>query len=301
MVFGITFLYCIEMNQYFSCEQAKKYIPEDLPIVNFFGWTLGGFYLARYSDSPVGAFDELVALAGIIWDPPASCAWAARVYVNNREARNHGLNSVGLPSRLAGFRLVATAHPNRPRNARTQKKFPEKDETKRGNQSLKHTWWGAPLECSIDDSNRDDCAHALQLTNTEKKRHPIGRLIHSTTKRCRSLASPVCTIEMPPEPHGWGPQIQLFLPSFSGATPEHPGLLKYSLRLLTTVRFISPLKLTFPTSRGSEDEDSMEVMDGILKGRPLLCMAFDNMNMMVQSPEIWSPRPLSEAKRSHAM
>ena len=86
-------------------------------------YTLGGFYLARYSDSPVGAFEEvgllyftaevrahsaargksllrsfcscqaalkccahvqLVALAGIVWNPPLSCAWAARVYVNNR-------------------------------------------------------------------------------------------------------------------------------------------------------------------------------------------------------------------------
>jgi hypothetical protein len=29
--------------------QARKYIPSELPLVNFFGWTLGGFYLARYS------------------------------------------------------------------------------------------------------------------------------------------------------------------------------------------------------------------------------------------------------------
>ena len=88
-------------------------------------YTLGGFYLARYSDSPAGAFEEvgllvsvadvhaqsaaraqvfqgpsanakpalkccahvqLVALAGIVWNPPLSCAWAARVYVNNRSA-----------------------------------------------------------------------------------------------------------------------------------------------------------------------------------------------------------------------
>jgi hypothetical protein len=75
-------------------------------------YTLGGFYLARYTDSPVGPFDEvsgmvrwllglsvatasdkrlrhvmcalqLVAMAGLIWNFPTSCAWAARVYVNN--------------------------------------------------------------------------------------------------------------------------------------------------------------------------------------------------------------------------
>lgn len=77
-------------------------------------YTLGGFYLARYSDSPVGAFDEvcgaaarpdchrsrylavaihseacsswmqLVAVAGLVWNFPGSCAWAARVYVNDK-------------------------------------------------------------------------------------------------------------------------------------------------------------------------------------------------------------------------
>lgn len=47
-------------------------------------YTLGGFYLARYDDSPAGAFDELVALAGLVWNAPTSCAWAARVFVNNK-------------------------------------------------------------------------------------------------------------------------------------------------------------------------------------------------------------------------
>lgn len=119
--------------------------------MNFFGWTLGGFYLARYdgapacqrhapaplpsaggwfgclavstpgcharlaapgrlaaaagrrgprapppplprapADSPVGAFDECVALAGLAWNFPTSCAWAARVYVNNRRGAGRG-------------------------------------------------------------------------------------------------------------------------------------------------------------------------------------------------------------------
>ena len=39
------------------------------------------------ADSPVGAFDECVALAGLAWNWPTSCAWAARVYVNDRFAR----------------------------------------------------------------------------------------------------------------------------------------------------------------------------------------------------------------------
>ena len=66
-------------------------------------YTLGGFYLARYSDSPVGAFDEFVALGGLVWDFPTSCAWAARVYVSNATARDHGLRVVGLPSSQRGL------------------------------------------------------------------------------------------------------------------------------------------------------------------------------------------------------
>ena len=93
-------------------------------------YTLGGVFLARYSDSPVGAFDEvstapvlvnqlsaqalarpeygldslqLVALAGLVWQFPSSCAWAARVYVSNADARSHGRRSCGLPSSHARF------------------------------------------------------------------------------------------------------------------------------------------------------------------------------------------------------
>lgn len=289
--------------------QAKKFVPPELPMVNFFGWTLGGFYLARYADSPVGAFDELVALAGLVWDPPASCAWAARVYVNNKEARNHGLGSVGLPSRLASFRTIPI----------------EVGKLRKGSRkSLKpsitngRTWWDAGRVCEdrkhyISDGDDGLYVQGLELCNVEKNgRNMVNRISKTigsvgkgvglisgrgAVQGSRSLASPVCTIEMPPEPRGWGPLIQLFLPNFSGATPAHPDLLKYSLRLLTTVRFVPPLKVIFPLDRASEDRGSMEIMDGVLKGRPLLCMAFDNMIMKVESPERWIPRAPRAARQ----
>ena len=68
-----------------------------------FGYTLGGVYLARYEDSPAGTFDEMVALGGLVWNPPTSCAWAARVFVNDAGARAHGVKTCGLPSALARF------------------------------------------------------------------------------------------------------------------------------------------------------------------------------------------------------
>eukprot|EP00898_Chlorokybus_atmophyticus_P009044 jgi/Chlat1/9140/Chrsp97S08393 len=89
---------------------ARRFIPPDLKIVSAFGYTLGGVYYARYDDSPAGKFDEasclhaLVALAGIVWNPPTSCAWASKVYVSSRSAEQHGLEDVGLPSRFASFK-----------------------------------------------------------------------------------------------------------------------------------------------------------------------------------------------------
>ena len=86
-----------------KASDARKHVPADLKLVELFGYTLGGVYLARYDDSPAGVFDEMVALGGLVWNPPTSCAWAARVFVNNRDARAHGVKTCGLPSAFAAF------------------------------------------------------------------------------------------------------------------------------------------------------------------------------------------------------
>ena len=53
--------------------QARKYVPAELPLVSFFGWTLGGFYLARYSGGRGGS---LRSSAG--HDARDALGWAAR-------------------------------------------------------------------------------------------------------------------------------------------------------------------------------------------------------------------------------
>lgn len=64
-----------------SSRQARKYVPPELPLVNFFGWTIGGFYLARYSCglavncSPFACRDSKAAshsatLCALIISPP---------------------------------------------------------------------------------------------------------------------------------------------------------------------------------------------------------------------------------------
>ncbi|XP_057496939.1 protein NEOXANTHIN-DEFICIENT 1-like isoform X3 [Actinidia eriantha] len=102
-----------------KAKTARAFIPKEFKLVEAFGYTLGGFFLASYDDSPVGIFDELVLIAGIVWNPPTSCAWAARVLVNSDEACVHGrkvgsyrvLSDVGLPSQVARFSKKITAIP----------------------------------------------------------------------------------------------------------------------------------------------------------------------------------------------
>jgi hypothetical protein len=40
---------------------ARAFVPRDLRLVEAFGYTLGGMFLARYHDSPAGEFDEVRA------------------------------------------------------------------------------------------------------------------------------------------------------------------------------------------------------------------------------------------------
>jgi hypothetical protein len=95
---------------------ARAFIPKEFRLVEAFGYTLGGFFLASYDDSPAGVFDELVVIAGIVWNPPTSCAWAARVLVNSDEACHHGRKEVGLPSQVARFSKNITAVPKQKRD-----------------------------------------------------------------------------------------------------------------------------------------------------------------------------------------
>lgn len=267
--------------------QARKYIPSELPLVNFFGWTLGGFYLARYTHSPVGAFDELVALAGLAWNFPTSCAWAARVYVNNKEARDHGISSVGLPSRLASFKAV----PLPSLKARKSTK------------SSSTSWWDVRRTTKHPSSSTDSFIEAIELHNIESSSKQLVLNNGSSRKVTRGLRSPVCTIELPPCSHSWAPQIQMALPSFSGGTPDHPGLLKYSLELFSKVRFLKPVRVMTPVKRNECEKESFEVLDSVLTGAPLVCMAFDDMRMHVQAPVEWIPRGqmMIGSKRMHAV
>ncbi|KAK9825989.1 hypothetical protein WJX74_003554 [Apatococcus lobatus] len=265
--------------QLVKLEEARKYIPPEFKIVSAFGHTLGGFYLARYSDSPVGAFDELVVLSGLIWDFPASCAWAARVYVNDKDARTHGKQHVGLPSRVASFS-------QRPPSSNFQ--------------GPHQTWWNEGLQTPAAPLNPGDYrassgSAAISSSSSSNESHPEGVVIRNEERTGsrwpfrsgpRQLQSPVCCLSLPAAHHGRrGPQISLPLPSFSGGTADHPGLLQYTVQLKANMR---PVKAARVCAALPSPEDghtsSSEAIQSLLTGRPVIAFAFDNMQMTVAQP-----------------
>jgi hypothetical protein len=113
----------------------------------------------------------------------------------------------------------------------------------------------------------------------------------------------------PPPPSWWaaaaeGPLIRLALPSFSGATPDVPGLLKYACALKTNVLPAPIARVEFP-GRAAEDgsgsasgngngSSGRELMDLVLGGKPLVAFCFNDMVMHVDEPE---PLPLDQQQQ----
>ena len=83
------------------------------------------------------------------------------------------------------------------------------------------------------------------------------------------------------------PRIKMFLPSFSGRTKTCPELMKYSLEMNANVRVSKPIEMM-------DDDDNDEnvakkgktndVLNGVIKGKPVVCIAFENMHMSVGKP-----------------
>ncbi|XVE66109.1 hypothetical protein DITRI_Ditri08aG0054300 [Diplodiscus trichospermus] len=182
-----------------KAETARAFIPKKFRLVEAFGYTLGGFFLANYDDSPAGVFDELVVIAGIVWNPPTSCAWAARVLVNNEEACHHGRKDVGLPSQVARFSKRITPVPRQ----------------------TKGKIGGFLNMIGVGNTicHSKDCID-VQVTEV------VG-----------PASSDICNIKFitdvtRPKFNKWmGPLITMSLPSFSGQTEYNPNLLKYSCRI----------------------------------------------------------------------
>jgi hypothetical protein len=160
------------------------------------------------SPTPSGAFRssppglppprQCVVMAGLVWNAPLSCAWAGRVFVSNREARDHGLRSVGLPSRLAAFESAPAPAGGKPR---------------RGGPG---SWWrkGRRGEGAASSGGPPPPAAALARLLDGKFTDAVA--LRNTERGRRGLAAPVATFLLPPlRTEGFlGPRMRLSLPSF---------------------------------------------------------------------------------------
>ncbi|KAK7335202.1 hypothetical protein VNO80_26978 [Phaseolus coccineus] len=260
-----------------KAEKARAYIPREFKLVEAFGYTLGGFFLASYEDSPVGVFDELVVIAGLVWNRPTSCAWATKVYVNNDEACCHGRKEVGLPSQMARFSKTITAISRQPRGRKSG--------------FLNRIGIGAKFSGPKDPLNvqvtKIKCIDAEETCNINI-----------------SLTSPVPSLSFGLR---LGPTIRMSLPSFSGATEYNPNLLKYSCQIECRVQALKPLKVSGSfTSTNDEAQqiledhgncgllaedhktDAQNFSTSVMLSKPLLALKFSQMKMQVEAPLVLS-------------
>lgn len=245
-----------------KAEIARTFIPKEFRLVEAFGYTLGGFFLANYSDSPAGTFDELVVIGGIVWNPPTSCAWATRVLVSSDEACIHGRKDVGLPSYVAKFskKISATPKPNG--------KF---------NTFLNMIGVGGSTNCmEIQVSETKDAA-AADFCN-----------INLTTGDALSELN---------SGKWMGPTIKMSLPSYSGRTEHNPHLLKYSCQIECRIKPTSPAKVLTPSLEQSDrtqdpdckhSDDQRNLSIDVMLSKPILALQFNCLKMDVESPLIVS-------------
>nr|VDD36672.1 unnamed protein product [Brassica oleracea] len=253
---------------------ARAFIPKEFRLVEAFGYTLGGFFLASYDDSPAGVFDELVMIAGIVWNPPTSCAWAARVLVNSNEACHHGRKEVGLPSQVARFSKVSaytlvlkkiTAVPKRKR----ERAFGFLDTFGLGT-TLSHPEDLMEVKVSEVDSAASANICNIQIRSNE-----------SETKLGKWM----------------GPAIKMSLPSFSGNTKFNPNLLKYSCHIHCRVRPVSPAVVSKPledeADRNHTSQESLEnerrLSVAVMLSKPIIALQFKDLTMQVEAPVVVHP------------
>ncbi|CDY15694.1 BnaA07g08650D [Brassica napus] len=244
---------------------ARAFIPKEFRLVEAFGYTLGGFFLASYDDSPAGVFDELVMIAGIVWNPPTSCAWAARVLVNSNEACHHGRKEVGLPSQVARFSKKITAVPKRKR----ERAFGFLDTFGLGT-TLSHPEDLMEVKVSEVDSAASANICNIQIRSDE-----------SETKLGKWM----------------GPAIKMSLPSFSGNTKFNPNLLKYSCHIHCRVRPVSPAVVSKPledeADKNHTSQESLEnerrLSVAVMLSKPIIALQFKDLTMQVEAPVVVHP------------
>ncbi|XP_058192763.1 protein NEOXANTHIN-DEFICIENT 1 isoform X6 [Rhododendron vialii] len=265
-------------------ETARAFIPKEFKLVEAFGYTLGGFFLASYDDSPAARGDCRNSMESTY------ILWAARVLVNSDEACAHGrkvgssLMDVGLPSQVARFSKRITPIARQSEN----------------------------------NSNR----FFRMIGVSTVLSHPKNCLDIQVTEINGTSATDICTINVGtaalakavPELNSnklIGPVIKMSLPSFSGRTEYNPHLLKYSCQIECRIRAVRPAKVSVSSvAPKSATEQSLETPSSkfvdsiisrdlvqnernlsisVLLSKPILALEFNCLKMQVEAPAIVCP------------
>ncbi|ONK74753.1 uncharacterized protein A4U43_C03F9800 [Asparagus officinalis] len=262
-----------------KAETARTFIPKEFKLVEAFGYTLGGFFLAHYDDSPAAMFDELVVIAGIVWNPPTSCAWAARVIVNSHEACRHGKKEVGLPSHVGIFCERSVETREEPLNNKLNRFL---------NMIGINSNCCVPKECTkIEVFERRDSA-VMSLC---------------------SISLPYVVPKSETNKKWMGPKIRMLLPSFSGRTQHNPHLLKYCCQIDCRIRAVNTAKISGPgpldganswdenepgdenqlTELSAAEENEVDQCISVLLSKPILALQFNLLKMQVEAPTVVDP------------
>lgn len=276
--------------------EARGLVPPGLRLVEVAGWTLGAAYLARYTESPAGAFDELVVLCGLLWNPPGSAMWASRVAVSSDAARRHGVHTFGLPSVSADFVEAGGGGGGGAGPAGA-------------NGAGEGGWWGqihSPGRGGSPASGRR-LAHGVEAgaVAVVERRSQRGAWLRRIWRAARRAPPPpaeardvVLGLDLPearaPDRPA-GPRVSIVMPNFSGRSADRPELLRYRCVLNASVRLVRPFRLRFPGApRAGAGEANApppaSAPAAALRGRPLLALGFDNLLLEAFAPEVMRPK-----------
>ncbi|KAJ4850110.1 hypothetical protein Tsubulata_004535 [Turnera subulata] len=298
-----------------KAETARLFIPKEFKLVEAFGYTLGGFFLARYEDSPVGMFDEvyiqyslfsvgcscsrfvyifhllLVVIAGTVWNPPTSCAWAARVLVSSGDACHHGRKDVGLPSQVAKF-------------SKRIKALPKQQKSKFG--GFINIIGPAParscpndgMDVEVTEINGPSAAEIcnINLGSDGGLKVLIVQLFQALFDLCMDVSFACYLGEETASACLMGfMKVGLYRAS-SGHTEYNHNLLKYSCNIGCRVRPVRPARVSGPSSAQKDDieNSTTEELDrrnlsiSIMLSKPILALEFSCLTMKVEAPIVVS-------------
>jgi hypothetical protein len=195
-------------------------------------------------------------------------------FFERRTARNHGIASVGLPSRLATFRaLPLPALGDGGASSGSSATGKGKAQQQKGTQQQQQaparaiSWWDRPHSGGQGGGSGSGQAGSsvsaaaasptamVELCNSEwtglaGRLASVGSqlLAGGERRRGRGLVSPVCCIEVPQLVPAWAPKINMFLPSFRWVPVPVPPLYCCCCRgiVLSCVDAVAPIPVGCP-------------------------------------------------------